>query len=305
MLISFGAGIHVPHNIGFLARDRRLLGIGGMFRNQTVRRGNPAVVGPSPGAFAFDASSFQHLTHLAKVTGNSEGAQGALTRAALRGDHPGCAERRRMFAGGCEFDGRFSVAATAGGALFVYARANLHPDRGSRHVQVASGVSLAALGPFRLIEVDGEPPFRAESPPLRQLYFAAVKANPTDGGRSLIGLFPVSLNATATRRGESFIGLGISCDGVHFSKLLRAAESELSDDGDRSLDQPVDGLVHRGAELHFYVHRDVPGIAPRADSPRVETRQSRLVRKTIGVASLRSYTHEVKRHSPWCQHSQF
>lgn len=296
--IAFGAGIHVAHNVGFLAKDRRILGIGGMFRNQTTWRGQRAV-GAVPGAFAFDASSLPHLQHLAKT----EGTLSSSSPVAVRGDHPGCSERRRSFvaAGGCEFDGRFSIAATADGTLLVYARANLHAERGSRHVQVATGPSLTALGPFRLIEIEDEPPLSDEHPPLRQLYFAAVKANPADGGRSLIGLFPVSLNASSTHRGDSFIGLGLSCDGVHFSKLLRAADSDLSDDGDRSLDQPVDGFVQRGGLVHFFVHRDVPGIAPRPDSRRAGTRQSRLVRKTITMASLRSYTSEVVKRSRWCQ----
>lgn len=67
-----------------------------------------------------------------------------VLRPYLRGNHPGCVERREG-AGRCEFDGRFSVA-VLGSRLLLYARANIvgqsiswhepkHPVFGGRHVQ--------------------------------------------------------------------------------------------------------------------------------------------------------------------------
>ena len=301
MSIEFRAGIHLPHNAAWLAVDGRVLGVAGMFRK---RLRNWLTQPAAPGAFAFNASGWQEMEYLASVTGVpisgksfSGGSDTSITTPILRGDHPGCVERRVDFAdAGCEFDGRFSMASTADGVVYVYARANLDPHAGGRHVQVARGPSLAQLGQFHLIEIDGEPTWPER--PAWQLYFGAVKANPADGGRSLIGLFPVSHNTSSKR--DAFIGLAISCDGVHFSPWLRAAESDLSQDGERTIDHPVDGLVSRGALVHFFVQRDVPGITPRPGSPRAAHRHGRLVQKTVHLKSLRAFTDDVKRSSRWC-----
>ena len=303
--IEFRGGIHLAHNAAWLAWGRRVLGIGGMFRSRGW------ITQPTaPGAFAFNVTSWQEMIHLGSVAGvstggrrsggssNGSGGIGSINLTpTLRGDHPGCVERRIEYASaGCEFDGRFSVAATADGTVYVYARANLDAHAGGRHVQVAHGPSLAQLGPFRLIHIEGEIP-ASERPPW-QLYFGAVKANPADGGRSLIGLFPLSHNSSSVH--DAFIGLAITCDGVHFSPMLRAAESELSDDGDRTIDHPVDGLVFRGSHVHFFIHRDVPGIMPRPGSAREARRHSHLARKTVHIKTLRAFTEDVKRSSRWC-----
>ena len=73
----------------------------------------------------------------------------------------------------------------------------------------------------------------------------------------LIALAPVS----RADGSAAYVGLAVSCDGVHFSSL----EPLLNCTGGASLgrapDHPVDGLLRRGPVTHIYVHRDVPGIA--------------------------------------------
>ena len=75
--------------------------------------------------------------------------------------------------------------------------------------------------------------------------------------------------------------MAFSCDGVHFSEFLRVLESTPASYG-RGTDQPVDGVVVRGPNAYFYVHRDVPGV--RAE----EIYKSRLVRYTVPLAELKA-----------------
>ena len=84
------------------------------------------------------------------------------------------------------------------------------------------------------------------------------------------------------------------------SAWLRLVDSDLSDDGWRALDHPVDGLVRRGSWVPVFVHRDVPGIEPPPGSHRAAARQSRLVRKSVPLEVLRAHTHNATAGSRWC-----
>ena len=202
---------------------------------------------------------------------------------ALSGEHAGCVERRSAKAlrwvgvppGACEFDGKVSVV---DGRL--YARANLVRRNasngmfGGRHVQVLT--FEPSVSDFELISVRdyrgvGAPPVSGDN-----VYFAVVVRNPVAKGYILLA--PV-VREEPTR--QAFIGMAFSCDGVHFSEFLRVLESTPASYG-RGTDQPVDGVVVRGPNAYFYVHRDVPGV--RAE----EIYKSRLVRYTVPLAELKA-----------------
>ncbi|KAJ1454977.1 hypothetical protein M885DRAFT_520889 [Pelagophyceae sp. CCMP2097] len=193
----------------------------------------------------------------------------------LRGDHAGCVEARRGLQGRCEFDGKLSLAPHRG-KLLLYARANTAPMQGGRGVQVSASTDgeLKIWGAFQLVSfLDFQNVSAADS----NVYFAAVNANPADNS-TVVGLFPVHQGVSA------YIAMAISCDGVHFSSLRKIYKSRAADSG-RTTDHPVDGIVSRGGAVHFYVHRDVPGIAKG---------NSRIVRLETTMRKLHDYTHAQK-----------
>ena len=278
----------VAHNTAALAIDGRVLGVGGMYRERRV-----GMRAAARGILAFEARTEAQL--------RSWASPGGSARVVVRGNASGCIERRIAFvrSGGCEFDGRLSLAVRSDGTHFLYARANMHPQGGARHVQVTSGPSLATLGPFRALRIGR---YRVEQQ--HNIYFASVKANPADGGQSLVGLFPVAVAPPpATNRQtdaastdarapsqDAYLGLAISCDGVHFSPMVRLAASELSHDAARTVDHPADGWSVEGDVVHYYLHRDVPGIWAAGERGPTPTRRSRLVRRTLALSWLRSLT---------------
>ena len=145
---------------------------------------------------------------------------------------------------------------------------------GGRHVQVLR--FEPSIRPFELISIRdyrsvGAPPVSGDN-----VYFAVVLKNPVAKGYILLA--PV-VREEPTRK--AFIGMAFSCDGVHFSEFLRVLESTPASYG-RGTDQPVDGLVVRGPNAYFYVHRDVPGVRTE------EIYKSRLVRYTVPLAELRA-----------------
>ena len=94
-------------------------------------------------------------------------------------------------------------------------------------------------------------------------YFAAINRHPAFVLRhrghqyaadALIALAPVS-----RADGSAYVGLAVSCDGVHFSSLEPALNCTGGFIG-RAPDHPVDGLLRRGPVAAIYVHRDVPGV---------------------------------------------
>ena len=101
--------------------------------------------------------------------------------------------------------------------------------------------------------------------------------NPADAS-SLVALFPIRDD------GVAIVGLGVSCDGVAFSRLAVLANS--TDAGDlRSADHPADGVLvdeEKGVAL-FFVHRNVPHIG---DVPG----RSALARVAVALSSLSAFT---------------
>ena len=193
----------------------------------------------------------------------------------VQGDHDGCVDRRPRQRGACEFDGKVSVV---DGRL--YARANLVRRNasngmfGGRHVQVLR--FEPSIRPFELISIRdyrsvGAPPVSGDN-----VYFAVVLKNPVAKGYILLA--PV-VREEPTRK--AFIGMAFSCDGVHFSSFISVLESTPASYG-RGTDQPVDGLVVRGPNAYFYIHRDVPGVRTE------EIYKSRLVRYTVPLAELKA-----------------
>jgi hypothetical protein len=124
-------------------------------------------------------------------------------------------------------------------------------------------------------------------------YFAAVKENPV-AAQTLLGLFAVNLGKAGQANGDgsSFIALSVSCDGVSwapFTILIRTRGSH-----GRTYDQPVDGFSLRGGTVHFFVHRDVAGISPRAST------RSRIVRYAFSAPALANITRAARDTLPGC-----
>jgi len=232
-------------------------------------------------------------------------------RRALSGAHPGCTERRDvkrlnwLEPGSCEYDGRLSLAvleappATQGGGgargrasnnrsrLFLYTRAN--PSLyGSRFVQVSSSDDGSETwSPFELVNISGYDFFTGD------IYFFAVMANPVHRG-SLLAIFPL------VHKLKGCLGLAASRDGVRWSRItpLRACPVH----GERTVDHPVAGLVHRGDEVWLYIHERVPGISADRLSPwplfkhlELAAQPARLVRYRMPVALLRRWTRQSLR----------
>ena len=172
----------------------------------------------------------------------------------IRNDHPGCIEARPQFNGKCEYDGKLSFVrmASAGSVVWhVFARANLKPLGGGRFVHVANASSAQGpYGAFQRIQIDGYD----EGGP-GNVYFAAVDNNPLDT-ETMLGLFPVNLGNEeegGNGNGESFIALGLSCDGVHWGNLTRLVWT--NGQMGRTWDHPVDGVVLHGDKVYFMVTR--------------------------------------------------
>jgi len=162
------------------------------------------------------------------------------------------------------------------------------------------------------------------------VYFAAVNANPVDPERSLLALLPVfeadpalapppedsrwpprgvsstsrisSRNASAghtshkkkpadyDRSGRGYVGLALSCDGIHFSEITPLVHSPAVLDG-RSIDVPVDGFAHHGDQLFFFVHRNVPGFY-HPDLALFE--HSMIAQYELNVSRLLDFTRDAK-----------
>ena len=143
-----------------------------------------------------------------------------------------------------------------------------------------SGSRTGPFGPFQLVHFQGH---RSSAHGDLDIYFGSVNANPLDGGHSLVGLFPVR-----TRR-AAFIAIAVSCDGVHFSRMLKVIDSEPSSLLGRGIDHPVDGLVRRGGTVYFYVHHNVPGI-PRMPNSRRQDHRSKIVRYSMDARQIMELT---------------
>ncbi|KAL1525993.1 hypothetical protein AB1Y20_020818 [Prymnesium parvum] len=209
---------------------------------------------------------------------------------ARSGTHPGCVERRiRYFAslarlGECEFDGRLSLVRLRG-TLLLYARAN-PAAHGQRFVQVAASTDEgASWSAFSLISLAG---YRY---PQGDLYFFSVQPNPAANG-SLLALFPI------VHKFRGCVGMAVSEDGVRWSAitpLLRCAVH-----GERTVHHPVAGVLRRGDAAHVYIHHNVPGVTAdvspssraKAEFPYLDLPPTKLVRYTIPLKALHSWTME-------------
>lgn len=192
----------------------------------------------------------------------------------------------------CLLDGKSSLAYTRAGSLLLYTRANLRLNGGARFVQVtssASGQPEGPWGPYRLLNISG---LSAAQIQRTNIYLAAVNPNPADGGRTLIGLFPVLEEDTK----RATISSAVSCDGVHFSPLKTLIASQGTHSG-RTLDHPVDGFVRRGNRVHMYVHLNVPGIATDLEKPP----PPQLVRLTASVSVMKAYGAREAQGLPGCE----
>ena len=256
----------VAHNLGATLAAGKLYGVGGQYRTDDDR-----VLGsrPPPYTERFDRKGIvmfeaAHLNHLKR-----ERWQIAAQRQeplVLMGDNSTCIDNH-FVDGHCEFDGKLSLAFFRG-KFHVYARLNLMP-RDGRNTQVAISEGSSARGPYgRFSQVQ----VREFPTDTHQIYFPAVKTNPIFN-ETLLGIFPVS---ASLRTGVSFIGVAVSCDGIHFGKMSRICSSESRGKG-RSVDHPVDGLVLRGGALTMMVQRRVPGIAPGKSSTDLVEYQFHLV----------------------------
>jgi len=223
----------------------------------------------------------------------------------IRGDHPGCVDRRAGYGGRCQFDGKLS-AAMLKGRLLLYARSNLVEGHGGRFVQVTHTDTPeklvrdgdAAWAPFRPVEIDGL--WLVGNVEATNVYFAAVKPNPVDEG-TVLGLFPVSsprsnfrvvpacVGKGVGRALATFVGVALSCDGVHFSELTCLVPSNPADGG-RTADHPVDGFFQFNGTVSFYVHLDVEAISKAP---------SRLLEVKASVPGPRSRLIKLLKNTQW------
>jgi len=221
----------------------------------------------------------------------------------------GCVDARAM-AGHCRFDGKHSIVATPSGTLLrsnerqqnttenratakssylLYSRSNLR-ERGGRFVQVATAPSLDALtnramkwSPYRLIEFRGRDLQKDFNRSDFNIYFSAVNANPVGSKRSLLGLF-----AVAEGRDAGYVGVAVSCDGVHFSELRILVRSAHVREG-RPYDMPVDGILKVGNRIFALVHRNVPNVMSLAD----RQQPSMIALHELDAENLLAYTNSA------------
>lgn len=244
------------------------------------------------------------------------------------GLHPGCVECRDHTGGACEYDGKLSLVRFRGRYL-IYARANLEPIKGGRYVQVTSTARDSPKGPwgaFRTLRIAGYGALKAAT---GNIYFAAVKPNPIDEQRTLLGLFPVALSPGAEAREHlpvfamrkrrnsntfkrviatprvhgGFIGLSISCDGVHWAPLIAISTCQVHQN--RTFDQPVDGFVVVDGKVFAVVHRGVPGISKNLgkSNPTEPESNRRLQPLELDAAALASLTRAAHASLPGCNAS--
>jgi hypothetical protein len=122
----------------------------------------------------------------------------------------------------------------------------MNADGGGRYVQVTQSTSDdpgAGYTPFSLISIAGYDPNGHGN-----IYFAAVKANPVDEARTLLGLFAVNVgeDGDANGSGDAFVAMALSCDGVAWSPLVAIKRS--TGVFGRTYDQPV--VAQRDSNPH-------------------------------------------------------
>ena len=182
---------------------------------------------------------------------------------ALPGNHPGCVAARHEN-GVCEYDGK-NGAIHFKGQWHLFTRTNTK-EHGGRFVMHAASLTGDPAGPYtdyQLLRIDE---YDVNSP--GNIYFAAVNHNPVDHGM-MLGMFPVNEGDESAWEpgngdGYSYIGLSLSCDGLHWLRLTALVGS----DGiwGRTKEHPVDGIVESQGKFYFFVQRDVGDISEDAGS---------------------------------------
>ena len=91
---------------------------------------------------------------------------------------------------------------------------------------------------------------------------------------------------------SGFIGLSLSCDGVHWSPLVVLSTCHSS--ANRTWDQPVDGFVVVNKTVFALLHKNVQGIAPPSADARLQP---------IGLeaSTLEALTHIAQESLPGCE----
>lgn len=163
-------------------------------------------------------------------------------------------------------------------------------------------------GEFTFINISG---YNVSGP--GNIYFGSIRNHPLAPQTMMLGLFPVNegtlrkwgvpeddegmprASPDPDCKGTCYIALSHSCDGIHWSKLVKVFAS--TRDRGRTFDQPVSGFVHEGSVVHMYVHRDVTGISPYAPTA------SRIVRLPLKVRKLRQLMAMARRELPDCSAS--
>lgn len=191
------------------------------------------------------------------------------------------------------FDGKVSVT-HKDDRWFVYARANL-AYHGGRHVVLAKSKTSEPWGvdayePFKLISIEG---YEDHGP--GNVYFAGIDRHPLDPDM-LVGLFPINLGEPGRHDGdgESFIGMALSCDGLHFSELTKLVWTNGREG--RTWDHPVDGLLLQDdGSVSFMVHNNVKGISPLAPD------NSRILKYQLKTEAFLALSRNVKQRLTGCQ----
>jgi len=76
------------------------------------------------------------------------------------------------------------------------------------------------------------------------------------------------------------VAISVSCDGLRWSRFTPLVNSTDAGGG-RTYDHPVHGFLREGTRVLFFVHRNVPGIAPGP---------SRLTRVAVELEDLAAFT---------------
>ena len=267
----------LSHNLAAICHevDRTLIAFGGRhLRNPKLGdlgiRRSLGPLPPRPSAAAASSLSPAATRWAPKAWAPSEWSPPTLVRGGGGGKETNCTERRSAFHdSACEFDGKLSVVWHAG-ALLLYARANLAPDHGARHVQVArSDDGGVTWHRFRLCEIEG---YRVDD--ANNIYYFDVRAlrdapevlaaaaGATAAGSSiprdsssprevyeLAAFFPAVIDGA----GGVFVSFGR--DGVHWSRPERLLESPTLNS--RTPDHPAGLVVHADGGVSMWVLRNV------------------------------------------------
>uniref|UniRef100_A0A7S3K689 Uncharacterized protein n=1 Tax=Aureoumbra lagunensis TaxID=44058 RepID=A0A7S3K689_9STRA len=297
----------VSHNINIIREGTtgHLVGLGGAYAHGNRRSRVDAY-------FAHGLSNLVSRRWLSgsASTNSVETSCYKIQRNVLDGGHDGCYEARHGFhlinssRKFCQFDGKHSLV-HKGSQYYLYSRMNMR-SRGGRFIQVARSVEDDVTGswlPYKSIsfaDYDEHANIRQAKKYFGNIYFGAINLNPVNN-KTLIGLFPVSAQRKTGRTTfeYGYIGMAISCDGIHFSKLVSLIEVPLVLDG-RPIDMPVDGFaISKNGKISFFVHRNLPGVAD--EHPEVNAEASVIAQYEISRSRLERYTYlEIKKMSNYC-----